>query len=67
MLREMVVDGYVEVRFVRMCEIIPSVESGEAATADWANWWIATGSKTYHRDYAMTLICEIFSTIVGAP
>jgi len=33
-----------------MCEIIPSVESGEAATADCASWWIAMGSKTYHLD-----------------
>jgi hypothetical protein len=49
-LREMTVDGYVDVRFVRMCAIMPSVEFGEAATADCASWWIAMGSKTYHRD-----------------
>ena len=34
-----------------MCEIIPSVELGDAAMAAWASWWIAVGSNTYHLDW----------------
>lgn len=34
-----------------MWVIMPSVELGEAATADWASAWRVGGSKTYHRSY----------------
>jgi len=50
MLRDIVVDGYVVDKFVSMWDMIPSIEFGEAATADRASWCIAMGSKTYHLD-----------------
>lgn len=34
-----------------MWEIMSVGESGCAAIALWASWWIVVGSKTYHLDY----------------
>lgn len=37
-----------------MWEIIPAVEFGEEAMADWASWWRVVGSKTYHRSFMVS-------------
>lgn len=48
-LRATTVVGYVSVRFVNMSWIMPSVELGQAATADCASSCSNAGLNTYHR------------------